>query len=207
MNILSKACITTLIAMIAVSANAAIITSTNKADFDLTVEDFNHPGFSDTDIVSVSGNITLDNIATGNPVTTQHTYTDWAGSILSGREYALSGDENFDVIFSGLQTAFAFTYEDDSIASLFSLTFLKLGIVVDTTSFTTSAFNTEQFIGFMDVNEFDTVQFRENDGASNSNEYFQFYTASKAPESVPEPSILLLMGLGLLGMRLSSRKK
>jgi hypothetical protein len=47
--------------MSASSVSASVITSTNIADFNLTSETFANTGFSNSNIVSVSGNITLDN--------------------------------------------------------------------------------------------------------------------------------------------------
>jgi len=182
------------------AANATVIVSTDPGDFATTLEAFPVTGFSNNNIVSSSGNITLDNAqGIGNPATTTAAYTNWGGSILSGTEYVMSGDENFDVLFSSLQTAFAMNYEDDSISSIFTLTFFNGVSNVGTASFVTTSFNTDNFIGFISDTDFNKVTVRENDGGSNSNEYFQFYTATPAV-SVPEPGTLALMGLGLAGL-------
>ena len=186
--------------------NAGIITSTSMADFDLVAEAFpNVPLGTNANIVSNSGNITLDNAnGIGNPATGTHGYINWSGSSLAGAEYVLNGDENFDVTFSSLQSAFAFTYEDDSISSTFTLNFFNVADNIGSASFTTSAFNSAQFVGFISDSSFDRVTVRENDGSSNSNEYFQFYSASA---KVPAPATIVLFGLGLAGIGFARRRK
>lgn len=190
-------------------AVAAVIVSTNRADFTLTWETFPDTGFDHADIVSDSGKITLDNAQdVGNPATGLHAYTEFS-SFLPGAEYVLNGDENFDMVFSTLQLAFAMDYVDHSTDSLFTLTFFNDGFNVGSTSFTsTTPFNTPKFIGFISDAKFNEVEIRENDGTANSDELFQFYTAS--PAVVPEPStlagLLSLGGMGLIGRWLRRRK-
>jgi len=121
-----------------------------------------------------------------------------------GQEYALSGDENFNVSFSSLQNVFAFNYEDDSVASTFTLTFFNGATNVGSSSFVTSSFDTTEFIGFISDAEFDLVQVRENDGGFNSNEYFQFYTAT-VKVSEPAPLAIMALGLMMLGLRAKSK--
>lgn len=194
---------------VSMAANAGLITvSTNPADFNLSLEAFPTVVLgTNANIVSTSGNIELDNSNVGDPTTGTHGYQDWAGSILPGTEYVLNGDENFDIIFSSLQLAFAMDYEDDSIDSVFDLTFFNGAINVGSSSFTSIApFNTSKFIGFISDMSFDKVEVRETDGVKgeNSNEYFQFYTATAA---VPEPGTIALFGLGLVGIGFARRKR
>ena len=194
----------TLIGSLIGGANAAITVSNDASNFNLTSQLFNVAGFTVADISSVSGDVTLmiPSITIGNPVTQDHAIAEFT-SVLTGDEYVISGDENFDVSFSSSQSVFAFDYVDDSVASIFTLEFFNGMTNVGTSSFTTSApFATQNFIAFLSDTDFDLVTIRESDGSTNSNELFQFYTAT----TVPEPSSALLLGLGALGL-VSRRRK
>jgi hypothetical protein len=185
------------------NVSAAVINSTNPLDFNLVAEDFPLTGFTNANITSVSGNLTLDNAqGTGQPATLSAGYLNFTGA-MPGNEYVLNGDENFDLIFSSSQTAFAMDYLDASIASTFTLTFFDGVTNVGSTSFTTSSFGTVEFIGFVSTVAFNRVEVRENDGASNSDEFFQFYTTAI---SVPAPGALLIFGIGAVGLACARRR-
>lgn len=186
------------------NASAAVVNSTNPLDFDLVAESFPVTGFTNANITSVSGNLTLDNAqGVGLPATGSAGYLNFTGAI-PGDEYVLNGDENFDLIFSSFQTAFAMDYVDASIASTFTLDFFDGVTNVGSTSFTTSSFGTVEFIGFTSTIAFDRVEVRENDGASNSDEFFQFYTTET---SIPAPSGLLIFALGTVGFACARRRR
>lgn len=186
------------------NASAAVINSTNPLDFDLVAEDFPLTGFTNANITSVSGNLTLDNAqGTGLPATLTAGYLNFTGA-MPGNEYVLNGDENFDLIFASSQTTFAMDYLDASIASTFTLNFFDGLTNVGSTSFTTSSFGTVEFIGFTSTVAFNRVEVRENDGANNSDEFFQFYTEAV---SIPAPGALLIFGLGATGLVCMRRRR
>jgi len=168
---------------LASSAQAGILATSDPNDLDLTPEGFGPLNKTYAHFESFSGNVTLVTaVGVGHPATGAHWYGSWT-SLLDGHEYALNGDENFDVIFSSLQNAFAMEYVDDAIVSTFTLTFYNAGSQVGQTQFTTTAFDTAQFIGFISDDSFDRIAIREEDGPSNYNEYFQFYTAQPSNQS------------------------
>lgn len=199
--------ILTLLALLftSISANAAVITSSNLADFILVAEPFADNAGTAGDLVSTSGDVTLQSAGVGAPPSSTQFYGPAWTTALAGSEYAISGDENFDVLFSSSQTAFAFNYADDSVASTFTLGFFDGASQVGSASFTTSTFDTAEFIGFISDTSFDSVQIREDDGANNSNEYFQFYSA--APSEVPLPAAAWLFISALGGLIVAKRKR
>jgi len=185
---------------------AGVVISTNAADFNLTSVGFD-PVLSSvtTDLVSTDASVTLAIAFEGDPATQGHYYSPWTG-MLPGNEYALDGDENFDIKFTAHQSAFAMDYLDTSIESKFSLTFYDGAINVGETSFITNSFGTAQFIGFISSLSFDKVTVREDDGSENSDEFFQFYSATSAA-AVPEPSSIVMFGVGAIGMAFARRKR
>ena len=198
-----KALVTAVLVLSASNASAVVISSTNTAQFNLTLETF--PGgvsapFTNDPITSVSGNITVDN-ADFLPTTAQAKFTENFAA-LSGLEYIISGDENFDLSFSSHQNAFAMNYLDDADVSTFSLNFFDGLTNVGSTSFVTASIDTAEFIGFISTVAFDRVEVREVSGGL-TNEAFQFYSA----EPVSEPGSLTVFGLGLLGLGYIRRRR
>lgn len=188
-------------------AHAAFVVSTNQADFNLTSVQFD-PVVNGviTDIVSTDTSVKLARAMVGDPITTKHYYAQWTG-YLAGNEYALDGDENFDIIFDAPQSAFAMNYLDPEFASTFTLTFFSGATNLGTTSFTTSpSEDTVRFIGFISSLNFDKVTVREDDGSTNSDEYFQFYKATPAA-AVPEPASLAMWGAGVFGAFMVRRRR
>ena len=185
------------------------VVSTNTGDFNLTSVGFDQvPSSVTNDLVSTDASVTLSiaTVGVGDPTTTGHYYTTWT-EFLAGNEYALDGDENFDIIFDAPQSAFAMDYLDPGIVSTFTLTFFNGATDLGSTSFITDpSGDTVRFIGFISSSNFNKVTVREDDGNSNSDEFFQFYKATSA-SAVPEPTSIAMWGLGALGLVLARRKR
>lgn len=193
MRPITKTLMATLLTCSSAFTQAGIIQSSNQADFNLTPETFATTGFTLTNLTSLSGNITLDSadgVGTA-AATSSHAYTDFS-ALLSGSEYVLNGDENFDILFSSAVSAFAMNYADTSDNSIFTLTFFSGASNVGSSVVNSNIFNTERFVGFISDTDFDKVTVRENT-ATNSDEFFQFYTAT----AVTEPGMAGLLALGL----------
>jgi hypothetical protein len=189
-----------------VHCEAGIVVSTNPSDFVLTSQPFAYSNFTTNDLTSLSGAITVNvAIGIGDPAPVDHGYQEWT-TAMTGDEYVVSGDENFNVIFSSLQSAFAFDYVDDSVFGTFTLNLFNGATNVGSTSFLTSSpFGIANFIGFKSDTLFDRIELREDDGSNNSDEYFQFYTAT----AVPEPSSLFLLTsiIGFVSLRRGKRPR
>lgn len=188
------------------NASAAVIISTDTADFALTQENFKDLSagpFLTGNLVSFSGNLAIDNLT--QTLTDSHKFSQLT-PILPGVEYIKNGDENFDLIFSSQQNAFAMNYVDQGGLSTFSLDFFSGLTNVGSTGFVTASTNAAEFIGFISTVAFDRVEIRETDtgdGSGGPNELFQFFTA----EAISGPGALSVFGIGLLGLGFLRRRK
>jgi hypothetical protein len=142
---------------------------------------------------------------------------DWS-SLLPGFDLAISGPEDLDIIASGPVSALGLPIVEPSVSgeatdtcnttpcidSTFSATLMNGSVTVG--SFTFNPPNdVRSFIGVSSTIPFDRLIIRETVG-SNENEYFgPVFTA--AVVSVPEPSTLALLGVGLLGLGFVGRRK
>ena len=186
------------------NASAVIITSTDTADFALTQENFADLSaglFQTVNLVSFSGNLQVDNL-TGT-LDQSHKFTE-VEPLLAGVEYLKNGDENFDLIFSSQQNAFAMNYVDQGGTSTFNLDFFNGATNVGSTSFVTASINAAEFIGFVSTTLFDRVEIRESNSGGDLNEVFLFFSAES---TIPEPGSLVVFGLGLIGLGYARRRR
>jgi len=170
---------------------SAVITTNDRNEFNLTKQEFAYDMSRTTSpFTSLSGEITVDQ-AFGHP----NWYGEWS-SLLDGYEYVVNDYENINIDFQTDQTAFGIDFVDDSVFSEFSFELLNDGASVGSFAYDSNVYDTKIFLGFYSDVAFDRIQIRER-SAQNTNEIFQFYTATHA---VPTPATLALFALGLAFM-------
>ncbi len=216
--------------LMASSIQAGIINTYNDKSSFLT----NTSSSSLTGAIPNQGNVssteTLGDVTfstTSYSTSTDIYFGQWS-TLISGNEIAISGSENMDISInlSSSVLSFGFDFHEPtninqkidgtntpySHESLFTLELFSGASLIGSTFFDPLSDQLE-FFGFTSDIGFDQVRITESLAGqvyqggldiSNDNEFFgEFYAGAS---TVPEPSILALMGFGIIGLGLSRRK-
>lgn len=213
MNKLALSFCAALFAMATSSANAALFLYDDRSDF-----------IADTGATDATGPLTT---GTGTMTRGTLTFSAHTGSsahlnsfntLMAGNEFALSGNENFNIDISGSVFSMGFDFVEPTsnfsggggfngsgsfIHSEFAVTLFSGAASIGSFNFM-RPFNSLEFVGFWSTTAFDRIEVREIVG-SNGNEFFNaFITGTTA--HVPAPGALLLLGFGLIGFGAARRK-
>ena len=191
------------------SVNAGIVSAMSYADdtaFSLATGAISLTGPL-PDIGNQGTSVTLGNatLSAGNTIFVE---TGWSTLLPNNIGIAISGVENLDIsIDSGLAKAFGFYFHEPGSStaklngcnttcavSLFDIAFYRNGAFIDSTAFDPPD-DVLHFFGVVLDEAFDEVRFRETQGSNDNEFYGEMYVTA-----VPEPTSLLLAGLGLAGI-------
>jgi hypothetical protein len=138
----------------------------------------------------------------------------WSTLITENFDLAVSGPENYNVVSSSVSLfAFGFDFHEPSLStppgpvfpdtcntacveSTFQITVLNGALVVGSHVFSMPD-DVLTFVGVSSTDPFNRIEIREIMG-TNDNEFFGNFLVGREP--VPEPSLLALLGIGLLGL-------
>jgi hypothetical protein len=206
-----------LAALISTCANAAIVTFTDRATF---IASTGATGIGAIP-ASVSGGFTLGGLTFSDVSGSSMVSTNnWSTLISEPTDLAISGVESFNVNAAGPLFAFGFDVHEPTtptppgpqfpdtcnttcVESTFTVTLRNGAALVD--AFTFNAPNDVlAFVGVASTVAFDRIEIRETVGGID-NEFFGNFLIGRV-QVVPEPSILALLGLGLLGLGLARRR-
>jgi hypothetical protein len=145
----------------------------------------------------------------------------WSTLISEDFDLAVSGVENFNVVNSSVSLfAFGFDFHEPSLStppgpqfpdtcnttcaeSTFQITVLNGALVVGSHVFSKPD-DVLTFVGVASTDPFDRIEIREIVG-TNDNEFFGNFLIAQEP--VPEPSLLVMLGMGLLGLTIRRSRK
>ena len=133
----------------------------------------------------------------------QETWT----ALLPGIDMAINGVEHLDVDLATPVGAFGFDFVEPGVGSNDSN--FQVSLFSDATNLGSFIYNAPNdvaaFVGVLSDVAFNRVEIRDLPGTSDDEFYGEFFTA--APATVPEPSTLLLLGTGLVGLVGYGRRK
>jgi hypothetical protein len=139
----------------------------------------------------------------------------WSTLISENFDLAVSGVENYNVVSSSVSLfAFGFDFHEPSLStppgpqfpdtcnttcveSTFQITVLNGALVVGSHVFSMPN-DVLTFVGVASTDPFNRIEIREIIG-TNDNEFFGNFTVATT-QRVPEPSLLAILGIGLLGL-------
>lgn len=200
------------------SANAAIVTFNDRATFIAAT------GATGIGAIPASisggftlGGLTFSNVSPSSMVSTNN----WSTLISEATDLAISDVESFDVASSGPLFSFGFDFHEPSastppgpqfpdtcnttcVDSTFTITLRSGAALVDSFLFNRPN-DVLAFVGVASSVAFDRIEIRETAGGID-NEFFGNFLIGRV-QVVPEPSILALLGLGLLGLGLARRRQ
>ena len=198
-------------------ANAAIVTYSDRATF-IAATGATGIGAIPSNIGGgfTLGALTFSNVPGSSMVSTNN----WSTLISESTDMAISDVESFDVASSGPLFSFGFDFHEPStstppglpfpdtcnttcVDSTFTITLRSGAALVDSFSFNRPN-DVLAFVGVASSVAFDRIEIRESAGGID-NEFFGNFLIGRL-QVVPEPSILALLGLGLLGIRLARRR-
>lgn len=181
--------------------SATLITSSGDSSLTgSTLIDFNSEALGSFSSRTFNGDVTFN---ANNIMTVETTYSGEYGS--SGAYIGTpggSGNGDFDIVFATVVSAFGFSWGAADQAWTMDL-FDASDVLIDSINITAQSY---PYIGFIGAN--DSEISRVSMSSFYGNDYillddFQYVTST----TVPEPTTLALIGLGLIGVRFSKRKK
>jgi hypothetical protein len=206
-----------LAALISTSANAAIVTYTDRATF-IAATGATGIGAIPSNISGgfTLGGLTFSDVSGSSMVSN----VNWSTLISEPTDMAISGVESFNVNAAGPLFAFGFDFHEPTtstppgpqfpdtcnttcVESTFTVTLRNGAALVD--AFTFNAPNDVlAFVGVASTVAFDRIEIRDTTNTAD-NEFFGNFLIGRV-QTVPEPSILALLGLGLLGFGFARRR-
>ena len=206
-----------LAALISTSANAAIVTFIDRATF-IAATGATGIGAIPSNISGgfALGGLTFSDVSGSSMVSN----VNWSTLISEPTDMAISGVESFNVNAAGPLFAFGFDFHEPTtstppgpqfpdtcnttcVESTFTVTLRNGAALVD--AFTFNAPNDVlAFVGVASTVAFDRIEIRDTTNTAD-NEFFGNFLIGRV-QAVPEPSILALLGLGLLGFGFARRR-